>query len=174
MNSRQQDYDYYYDQCHQRQQQHLRKLWLLSQYHRRQRWLFHRFSGQKSSWQHLFHIHLIRFLLLLVCYGCHTRAMDYSQELSNCFDQVLAISDRSTSTAELARMPVMTSSTPPESDEMFSLHNEERSYPTSGILGTTSGNDNTTTTPDIDVAPSFVAGWKCCCWNATKQVKLLP
>lgn len=156
-------YDCFYNQFHQRQQQHQRKLWLLSQYHRRQSWLFYGFSGQKSSRQRLFHIYLIRFLLLLVCYGCQTRAMEYSQELNKCFDQILANSDKLPTTTENTPMDLSTTLTTFQSERNITKYS---GYPYSINRTVTSTNEEYS-------KPTFASAWKCCCWNSKEQVKLV-
>ncbi|KAI8120699.1 hypothetical protein FF38_04494 [Lucilia cuprina] len=106
---------------------------------------------------------VLRFLLLLVCYCCHSQAsMEYSAKLSNCYDNQYGFNGHHIYNGSAPTMAIA------------GITNNTSSNETTISATNNSGDQlvQATTKSETDSAVAFqqsssVRGWKCCCWNAT-------
>ncbi|KAL9889880.1 leucine-rich repeat-containing G protein-coupled receptor 1 isoform 1-T8 [Glossina fuscipes fuscipes] len=172
-----------------KQKQRSEKLWQHSQYHRRQ----HNMPNiPKMQQQSQLRVHqILRFLLLLVCFGCHSQAVEYSVELSNCYDK-----SPGSGFGSVGGTNSMTSGWAPIPSTLIENNNNKNSNSSSNNdnnINNNNGNNNLSETAAITdtenlqlnvnlrmtptLTPAIISstplsGWKCCCWNATHQAEV--
>ncbi|KAM7360991.1 leucine-rich repeat-containing G protein-coupled receptor 1 [Cochliomyia hominivorax] len=111
---------------------------------------------------------MLRFLLLLVCYCCHSQAsMEYSAKLSNCYDNQYGFNGHHLSNITTA---VKTTATSVVTANNTSNSNNFTTFTTTIATSYNNVASSSDAGRDGYVASTkgtSVGGWKCCCWNAT-------
>ncbi|XP_046803895.1 thyrotropin receptor [Lucilia cuprina] len=152
-------YQYYYKR-HRQQKQHQHNYFYQQQH--QQHYCLPKIPKMQQQLQ-MPAYQVLRFLLLLVCYCCHSQAsMEYSAKLSNCYDNQYGFNGHHIYNGSAPTMAIA------------GITNNTSSNETTISATNNSGDQllQATTKSETDSAVAFqqsssVRGWKCCCWNAT-------
>ncbi|XP_065364547.1 lutropin-choriogonadotropic hormone receptor [Calliphora vicina] len=118
---------------------------------------------------------MLRFLLLLVCYCCHSQAsMEYSAKLSNCYDNQYGFNGHHIYNATTAAVTAANNTATTSSSNVTTIiapSNNSGQFAQS-LANTGAGVMKNNEADEIISRGAFqhsssVRGWKCCCWNAT-------